>query len=260
MKNSFGSGNDGTGGTPTTDEDGGAEPTSPTGTDETYNPDSPDGQEVEGNRKELTEEEKQRSPLRNKEGEAGAGETKDGSKETPKETPKGAPKGKGVPNPVKPKGKFGKLASIAGKGAGAYYQVARIATTATMSAIGMTNLANKTNQGFNTVGRKFSNPQSPIRKAIGQGADKVKGFVDKRRANKPNPTDNGTKIPTTGEKPMTPKREGKMKPTIVSQERPSQTSVIKDDSSSTGTNITRKEGMKPIKKPVRFPKKKKKRK
>ena len=265
VKNSFGSGNDGLGGTPTTDEDGGAEPTSPTGTDETYNPDNPDGQEVEGNRKELTEEEKQRSPLRNKEGEAGAGETKDGSKGTPNGgtpngTPKGAPKGKGVPNPTKPKGKLGKLASVAGKGAGAYYQVARIATTATMSAIGMNNLANKTNQGFNTVGRKFSSPQSPIRKAIGQGADKVKGFVDKRRANKPNPTDKGTKIPTTGEKPMLPQREGKMKPTIVSQERPSQTSVVKDDSSSTVTNITRKEGMKPIKKPVRYPKKRKKKK
>lgn len=268
VKNSFGSGNGELGGTPTTDEDGGAGTTSPTGTDDTYNPDSPDspyGQEVEGNRKELTEEEKQRSPLRNKEGEAGAGETKDGSKGTPNGgtpngTPKGAPKGKGVPNPTKPKGKLGKLASVAGKGAGAYCQVARIATTATMSAIGMNNLANKTNQGFNTVGRKFSSPQSPIRKAIGQGADKVKGFVDKRRANKPNPTSGGTKIPTTGEKPMTPKREGKMKPTIVSQERPSQTSVIKDDSSSTVTNITRKEGMKPIKKPVRYPKKRKKKK
>lgn len=271
VKNSFGSGNNDLGGSPTADEDGGTGTTSPTGTDDTYNPDSPDspdspyGQEVEGNRKELTEEEKQRSPLRNKEGEAGAGETKDGSKGTPNGgtpngTPKGAPKGKGVPNPTKPKGKLGKLASVAGKGAGAYYQVARIATTATMSAIGMTNLANKTNQGFNTVGRKFSNPQSPIRNAIGQGADKVKGFVDKRRANKPNPTDNGTKIPTTGEKPMTPKREGKMKPTIVSQERPSQTSVVKDDSSSTVTNITRKEGMKPIKKPVRYPKKRKKKK
>ena len=268
VKNSFGSGNDGLGGTPTTDEDGGTGTTSPTGTDDTYNPDSPDspyGQEVEGNRKELTEEEKQRSPLRNKEGEAGAGETKDGSKGTPNGgtpngTPKGAPKGKGVPNPTKPKGKLGKLASVAGKGAGAYYQVARIATTATMSAIGMNNLANKTNQGFNTVGRKFSSPQSPIRKAIGQGADKVKGFVDKRRANKPNPTDKGTKIPTTGEKPMLPQREGKMKPTIVSQERPSQTSVVKDDSSSTVTNITRKEGMKPIKKPVRYPKKRKKKK
>lgn len=268
VKNSFGSGNGELGGTPTTDEDGGAGTTSPTGTDDTYNPDSPDspyGQEVEGNRKELTEEEKQRSPLRNKEGEAGAGETKDGSKGTPNGgtpngTPKGAPKGKGVPNPTKPKGKLGKLASVAGKGAGAYYQVARIATTATMSAIGMNNLANKTNQGFNTVGRKFSSPQSPIRKAIGQGADKVKGFVDKRRANKPNPTDKGTKIPTTGEKPMTPKREGKMKPTIVSQERPSQTSVIKDDSSSTVTNINRKEGMRPTKKAVRYPKRRKKRK
>ena len=265
VKNSFGSGNDGLGGTPTKDEDGGAEPTNPTGTDDTYNPDSPDGQEVEGNRKELTEEEKQRSPLRNKEGEAGAGETKDGSKGTPNGgtpngTPKGAPKGKGVPNPTKPKGKLGKLASVAGKGAGAYYQVARIATTATMSAIGMNNLANKTNQGFNTVGRKFSSPQSPIRKAIGQGADKVKGFVDKRRANKPNPTDKGTKIPTTGEKPMLPQREGKMKPTIVSQERPSQTSVVKDDSSSTVTNITRKEGMRPTKKAVRYPKKRKKKK
>lgn len=257
VKNSFGSGNGELGGTPTTDEDGGAGTTSPTGTDDTYNPDSPDspyGQEVEGNRKELTEEEKQRSPLRNKEGEAGAGETKDGSKGTPNGgTPNGTPKGA-------PKGKLGKLASVAGKGAGAYYQVARIATTATMSAIGMNNLANKTNQGFNTVGRKFSSPQSPIRKAIGQGADKVKGFVDKRRANKPNPTDKGTKIPTTGEKPMTPKREGKMKPTIVSQERPSQTSVIKDDSSSTVTNITRKEGMRPTKKAVRYPKRRKKRK
>ena len=275
IKNSFGSGNDGLGGTPTTDEDGGAGTTSPTGTDDTYNPDSPDnpdGQEVEGNRTELTEEEKQRSPLRNKEGEAGAGETKDGSKETPEDAStdaskgaskgasKDAPKGKGVPNPTKPKGKFGKLASVAGKGAGFYYQAARIATTATMSAIGMNNLANKTNQGFNTVGRKFSNSQSPIRKAIGQGTDKVKDFVDKRRANKPNPASGGTKIPTTEEKPMTPKREGKMKPTIVSQERPSQTSVIKDDSSSTVTNITRKEGMKPIKKPVRYPKKKKRKK
>jgi len=269
VKNSFSSGNNDLGGSPTSDEDGGiggTGTTSPTNTDDTYDPNNPDGQEVEGNnRKELTEEEKQRSPLRNKEGEAGAGETKDGSKGTPNGgtpngTPKGAPKGKGVPNPTKPKGKLGKLASVAGKGAGAYYQVARIATTATMSAIGMNSLANKTNQGFNTVGRKFSSPQSPIRKAIGQGTDKVKGFVDKRRANKPNPTDGGTKIPTTGEKPMTPKREGKMKPTIVSQERPSQTPVIKDDSSSTVTNITRKEGMKPIKKPVRFPKKKKKRK
>lgn len=263
VKNSFSSGNNDLGGSPTTDEDGGTGTTSPTNTDDTYDPNNPDGQEVEGNnRKELTEEEKQRSPLRKKEGEAG--ETTDGSKGTPKGNskgnPKGTPKGKGVPNPTKPKGKLGKLASVAGKGAGAYYQVARIATTATMSAIGMNNLANKTNQGFNTVGRKFSNPQSPIRKAIGQGADKVKGFVDKRRANKPNPTDNGTKIPTTGEKPMTPKREGKMKPTIVSQEHPSQTSVIKDDSSSTVTNITRKEGMRPTKKAVRYPKKRKKKK
>ena len=271
VKNSFGSGNNDLGGSPTADEDGGTGTTSPTGTDDTYNPDSPDspdspyGQEVEGNRKELTEEEKQRSPLRNKEGEAGAGETKDGSKGTPNGgtpngTPKGAPKGKGVPNPTKPKGKLGKLASVAGKGAGAYYQVARIATTATMSAIGMNNLANKTNQGFNTVGtvgRKLSSPQSPIRKAIGQGSDKVKGFVDKRRANKPNPTSGGTKIPTAGEKPMIPKREGKLKPTIVSQERPSQTTVIKDSSPSTAKGVTRKEGMKPIKKPVRFPKKKK---
>lgn len=278
VKNSFSGGNDELGGTPTTDVDGGAEPTSPTGTDDTYNPDSPDGQVFEGNnRQELTEEEKQRSPLRNKEGEVDAGETKDGSNGTPEGapegapkgspngspngtpngTPKGAPKGNGVPNPTKPKGKFGKIASVAGKGAGAYYQVARIATTATMSAIGMNSLANKTNQGFNTLGRKFSNPQSPIRKAIGQGTDKVKNFVDKRRENKPNPTSSGTKIPTTGEKPMIPKREGNLKPTIVSQERSPQTSVIKDDSSSTVTNITRKEGMKPIKKPVRFPKKKK---
>ena len=67
-------------------------------------------------------------------------------------------------------------------------------------------------------------------------------------------------IPTAGEKPMTPKREGKMKPTIDSQERPSQTSVIKDDSSLTVTNITRKEGMKPIKKPIRYPKKRKRKK
>ena len=129
-----------------------------------------------------------------------------------------------------------------------------------MSAIGMNNLANKTNQAFNTVGtvgRKLSSPQSPIRKAIGQGSDKVKGFVDKRRANKPNPTSGGTKIPTAGEKPMIPKREGKLKPTIVSQERPSQTTVIKDSSPSTAKGVTRKEGMKPIKKPVRFPKKKK---
>ena len=292
IKNSFSNGADGLGGTPTTDEEGGGDdPTKPTGTDDTYNPDSPDGQGVEGDtRKELTEEEKQRSPLRNKEGQEGhEGEAKDGlpngtpkgtpkglptntpdgsPKGTPNGTPKGlpigSPKGKGVPNPTKPKGKLGKLASVAGKGAGAYYQVARIATTATMSAIGMNSLANKTNQGFNTVGntvgtvgRKFSSPQSPIRKAIGQGTDKVKGFVDKRRANKPSPTGNGTKIPTAGEKPMLPKREGKLKPTIVSQERPSQTSVIKDSSSSTVPNITRKEGMKPIKKPVRFPKKKK---
>ena len=286
VKNSFSGGNDGLGGTPTTDEESGDDPTRPTNTDDTYNPDSPDGQEVEGNRKELTEEEKQRSPLRNKEGNEGhEGEAKDGlpkgtpkglptnapdgspkgsPKGTPKGLPTGSPKGKGVPNPVKPKGKLGKIASVAGKSAGAYYQVARIATTATMSAIGMNSLANKTNQGFNTVGntvgtvgRKFSSPQSPIRKAIGQGTDKVKGFVDKRRANKPSPTGNGTKIPTAGEKPMLPKREGKLKPTIVSQERPSQTSVIKDTSSSTVPNITRKEDMKPIKKPVRFPKKKK---
>ena len=284
IKNSFDSGNGGLGGTPTTDEESGDDPTRPTNTDDTYNPDSPDGQEVDGNRKELTEEEKQRSPLRNKEGHE-EGEAKDGlpngtpngtpkglptnapdgsPKGSPKGLPTGSPKGKGVPNPIKSKGKLGKIASVAGKGAGAYYQVARIATTATMSAIGMNSLANKTNQGFNTVGntvgtvgRKFSSPQSPIRKAIGQGSDKVKGFVDKRRANKPSPTGNGTKIPTAGEKPMIPKREGKLKPTIVSQERPSQTSVIKDSSSSTVPNITRKEGMKPIKKPVRFPKKKK---
>ena len=284
IKNSFDSGNGGLGGTPTTDEESGDDPTRPTNTDDTYNPDSPDGQEVDGNRKELTEEEKQRSPLRNKEGHE-EGEAKDGlpngtpngtpkglptnapdgsPKGSPKGLPTGSPKGKGVPNPIKSKGKLGKIASVAGKGAGAYYQVARIATTATMSVIGMNSLANKTNQGFNTVGntvgtvgRKFSSPQSPIRKAIGQGSDKVKGFVDKRRANKPSPTGNGTKIPTAGEKPMIPKREGKLKPTIVSQERPSQTSVIKDSSSSTVPNITRKEGMKPIKKPVRFPKKKK---
>ena len=254
VNNSFGSDNDGLGGTPTTDEDGEVDPNKPTSTDDGENPNEPDGQQVEGTeRKELTEEEKQRSPLRYQDEEG-----KEGGE--PKGTPKDAPKGKNVPKPTKPKGKIGKLASVAGKGAGAYYQIARIATTATMSLIGMNSLANKTNKGFNNIGRQFSSPKSPIRKAIGQGTDKFKDFVDKRRANKPNPTDKGTKIPTAGEKPMTPKREGKMKPTIDSQERPSQTSVIKDNSSSAVTNITRKEGMKPIKKPVRYPKKRKKKK
>lgn len=244
IKNSFSGGDNVSGDSPTTDDDGDVvpnSPISPTGGADGENPNEPDGQAVGGdNRKELTDDEKKRNPFRNEEGK-----------------PNGTPKPKPKP---KTNGKFGKLMSVAGKGAGVYYQVARIATTATMSAIGMNNLANKTNNAFNTIGRGIRSPQSPVRKAVGQGASKFKDFVDKRRANKPNPTDNGTKIPTTGEKPMTPQREGKMKPTIVSQERPSQTSVVKDDSSSTVTNITRKEGMKPIKKPVRYPKKRKKKK
>lgn len=244
IKNSFSGGDNVTGDSPTTDDDGDVvpnSPTSPTGGADGENPNEPDGQAVGGdNRKELTDDEKKRNPFRNEEGK-----------------PNGTPKPKPKP---KNNGKFGKLMSVAGKGAGVYYQVARIATTATMSAIGMNNLANKTNNAFNTIGRGIRNPQSPVRKAVGQGASKFKDFVDKRRANKPNPTGNGSKIPTSADKPNSPQREGKMKPTIVSQERSAQTSVITDNSSSNTPKVTRKEGMKPVKKPVRYPKKRKKRK
>ena len=244
IKNSFSGGDNTTGDSPTTDDDGDVapnSPTSPTGGADGENPNEPDGQAVGGdNRKELTDDEKKRNPFRNEEGK-----------------PNGTPKPKPKP---KTNGKFGKLMSVAGKGAGAYYQVARIATTATMSAIGMNNLANKTNNAFNTIGRGIRSPQSPVRKAVGQGASKVKDFVDKRRANKPNPTGNGNKIPTSADKPNSPQREGQMKPTIVSQERSAQTSVITDNSSSNTPKVTRKEGMKPVKKPVRYPKKRKKRK
>lgn len=243
IKNSFSGGDNVSGDSPTTD-DGDVvpnSPTSPTGGADGENPNEPDGQAVGGdNRKELTDDEKKRNPFRNEEGK-----------------PNGTPKPKPKP---KTNGKFGKLMSVAGKGAGVYYQVARIATTATMSAIGMNNLASKTNNAFNTIGRGIRSPQSPVRKAVGQGASKFKDFVDKRRANKPNPTGNGSKIPTSADKPNSPQREGKMKPTIVSQERSAQTSVITDNSSSNTPKVTRKEGMKPVKKPVRYPKKRKRKK
>ena len=153
--------------------------------------------------------------------------------------------------------------SGAGKVAGAGLQMTRIATTASMSAIGMQGLANQTNKAFDgatRLGRRIGspvNPQSPIRKSISQNKDKFKDFVDKRRVNKPNPTTSGVKIPTSGNKPLLPKSDGKVKPTIISQELPPTTPLVKDVTTPTVPVITRKEGMTPVKKPVRFPKKKK---
>ena len=127
----------------------------------------------------------------------------------------------------------------------------------------MQELANQSNKAFDglthlgqRVGNPF-NPQSPLGKSISQNRDKLKSYAEKRKWNKPNPTTSGVKIPTSGNKPLLPKRDGKVKPTIISQELPPTTPLIRDVDSPTVPVITRKEGMTPVKKPVRFPKRKK---
>ena len=170
--------------------------------------------------------------------------------------------GKGLPNVPKPKTKFDKAMAVAGKGAGIGLQVARTVTTASMSAIGMHGLTNQTNKAFDGVSKvgrgvgKAVAPQSPIRQAVTKNKDRLKDYVDNRRAKKPQPLGTGGKVPTVNEKPLTPKREGKIKPTIVNQEKPVKTPVVKDVYSPTVPQITRKDTMKPIKKPLRFPKNK----
>ena len=295
IKNSFGNGSDGLGNTPTSDIDDSSNPNnpySPNGYDGENEPDELDGQE---NRRELTEEEKKRSPLRQgledetvgedgkpikpegiadgKHSKVDVGEGKPTSPNGKQNIPdrsgspvtKGKPLPNGIPKPKPNKTKFDKVMSVAGKGAGIGLQVARVATTATMSAIGMQGLANQTHKAFDgvsTIGRgigKAVAPQSPIRQAVTKNKDRLKEYLDNRRVNKPQPMGTGGKVPTVSEKPLIPKREGEIKPTIVNQEKPVKTPVVKDVYSPTVPQITRKESMKPIKKPLRFPKNKRNR-
>lgn len=308
IKNSFGNGSDGSGNTPTSDIDDSSNPNnpySPNGYDGEDEPDELGGQE---NRRELTEEEKKRSPLRQgleneligedgkpikseerigedgkpikpegiadgKHGKVDVGEGKPTSPNGKQNIPdrsgspvtKGKPLPNGLPKPKPNKTKFDKVMSVAGKGAGIGLQVARVATTATMSAIGMQGLANQTHKAFDgvsTIGRgigKAVAPQSPIRQAVTKNKDRLKEYLDNRRVNKPQPMGTGGKVPTVSEKPLIPKREGEIKPTIVNQEKPVKTPVVKDVYSPTVPQITRKESMKPIKKPLRFPKNKRNR-
>ena len=295
IKNSFGNGSDGLGNTPTSDIDDSSNPNnpySPNGYDGENEPDELDGQE---NRRELTEEEKKRSPLRQgledetvgedgkpikpegiadgKHSKVDVGEGKPTSPNGKQNIPdrsgspvtKGKPLPNGIPKPKPNKTKFDKVMSVAGKGAGIGLQVARVATTATMSAIGMQGLANQTHKAFDgvsTIGRgigKAVAPQSPIRQAVTKNKDRLKEYLDNRRVNKPKPMGTGGKVPTVSEKPLIPKREGEIKPTIVNQEKPVKTPVVKDVYSPTVPQITRKESMKPIKKPLRFPKNKRNR-
>lgn len=295
IKNSFGNGSDGLGNTPTSDIDDSSNPNnpySPNGYDGENEPDELDGQE---NRRELTEEEKKRSPLRQgledetvgedgkpikpegiadgKHSKVDVGEGKPTSPNGKQNIPdrsgspvtKGKPLPNGFPKPKPNKTKFDKVMSVAGKGAGIGLQVARVATTATMSAIGMQGLANQTHKAFDgvsTIGRgigKAVAPQSPIRQAVTKNKDRLKEYLDNRRVNKPQPMGTGGKVPTVSEKPLIPKREGEIKPTIVNQEKPVKTPVVKDVYSPTVPQITRKESMKPIKKPLRFPKNKRNR-
>lgn len=295
IKNSFGNGSDGLGNTPASDIDDSSNPNnpySPNGYDGENEPDELDGQE---NRRELTEEEKKRSPLRQgledetvgedgkpikpegiadgKHSKVDVGEGKPTSPNGKQNIPdrsgspvtKGKPLPNGIPKPKPNKTKFDKVMSVAGKGAGIGLQVARVATTATMSAIGMQGLANQTHKAFDgvsTIGRgigKAVAPQSPIRQAVTKNKDRLKEYLDNRRVNKPQPMGTGGKVPTVSEKPLIPKREGEIKPTIVNQEKPVKTPVVKDVYSPTVPQITRKESMKPIKKPLRFPKNKRNR-
>lgn len=313
VKNSFGNGIDGLGASPTSDIDDSNpnNPYSPNGYDEPNEPD--ELFDENGNRRELTEEEKKRSPLRqglgeerfdeqgNRIGEDGkpikpegvsfdengnpikpegivdkgrgrthVGEGKptspNGMPTTPNKRGNPVTNGKGLPNVPKPnKTKFDKVMSVAGKGAGIGLQVARTVTTASMSAIGMQGLTNHTNKAFDGVAKvgrgvgKAVAPQSPIRQAVVKNKGRLKDYVDNRRAKKPQPLGTGGKVPTVNEKPLTPKREGKIKPTIVNQEKPVKTPVVKDVYSPTVPQITRKDTMKPIKKPLRFPKNKRNR-
>ena len=295
IKNSFGNGSDGLGNTLASDIDDSSNPNnpySPNGYDGENEPDELDGQE---NRRELTEEEKKRSPLRQgledetvgedgkpikpegiadgKHSKVDVGEGKPTSPNGKQNIPdrsgspvtKGKPLPNGLPKPKPNKTKFDKVMSVAGKGAGIGLQVARVATTATMSAIGMQGLANQTHKAFDgvsTIGRgigKAVAPQSPIRQAVTKNKDRLKEYLDNRRVNKPQPMGTGGKVPTVSEKPLIPKREGEIKPTIVNQEKPVKTPVVKDVYSPTVPQITRKESMKPIKKPLRFPKNKRNR-
>jgi membrane protein len=309
VKNSFGNGIDGLGASPTSDIDD-SNPNnsySPNGYDEPNDPD--ELFDENGNRRELTEEEKKRSPFRqglgeerfdeqgNRIGEDGkpikpegvsfdengnpikpegivgkgrgrthVGEGKptnpNGMPTTPNKRGNPVTNGKGLPNVPKSKTKFDKVMSVAGKGAGIGLQVARTVTTASMSAIGMHGLTNQTNKAFDGVSKvgrgvgKAVAPQSPIRQAVVKNKGRLKDYVDNRRAKKPQPLGTGGKVPTVNEKPLTPKREGKIKPTIVNQEKPVKTPVVKDVYSPTVPQITRKDTMKPIKKPLRFPKNK----
>ena len=320
VKNSFANGSDGLGSSPTSDIDDSNpnNPYSPNTYDGTDKPDElVDGQE---NRRELTEEEKKRSPLRQglEEGHIGedgkpvdengkpigedgkpiksevgsvdengkpiktegiankvhgkthVGEGKptspNGMPSVPNRTGSPVTNGKPLPSGIpKPKTKFDKVMAVAGKGAGVGLQVARVVTTASMSAIGMQGMANQTNKAFDGVSKvgrgigKAVAPQSPIRQAVAKNKDRLQDYVDNRRAKKPQPLATGGKVPTVNEKPLTPKREGKIKPTIVNQEKLAKTPVVKDVYSPTVPQITRKESMKPIKKPLRFPKNKRNR-
>lgn len=314
VKNSFSNASDGLlGASPTSDIEDGSNPNNP------YSPNGYDGTEEpneqfdeQGNRRELTEEEKRRNPLRqgleeerfdeqgNRIGEDGKpinpegvsfdengkpikpdgivakGRGKSNVGEGKPTSPNGMPiipnrngnpvtNGKGLPSVPKPKTKFDKAMSVVGKGAGIGLQVARGVTTASMSAIGMHGLANQTNKAFDGVSKvgrgvgKAVAPQSPIRQAVVKNKGKLKDYVDNRRAKKPQPLGTGGKVPVVNEKPLTPKREGKIKPTIVNQEKPVKTPVVKDVYSPTVPQITRKDTMKPIKKPLRFPKNKRNR-
>ena len=288
VKNSFGNGIDGLGASPTSDIDDSNpnNPYSPNGYDGTDKPD--ELVDENGNRRELTEEEKKRSPLRQGleeerfdengkpikpegivdkgRGRTNVGEGKptspNGMPTTPNKRGNPATNGKGLPSVPTPKTKFDKAMSVVGKGAGIGLQVARSVTTASMSAIGMQGLTNHTNKAFDGVSKvgrgvgKAVAPQSPIRQAVAKNKDRLKDYVDNRRAKKPQPLGIGGKVPTVNEKPLTPKREGKIKPTIVNQEKPVETPVVKDVYSPTVPQITRKDTMKPIKKPLRFPKNK----
>ena len=142
-----------------------------------------------------------------------------------------------------------KTARVLSKPSKMYAEGVRIATTGTLSAIGLHGLAKGMNKTVGAAKTAFS----PVRKRLSQGTEKVVG-----KSKVPKPTTDGKKMPTAGQKPMLPQIEGKARPTVTEQEKP--IPPVKDNSKAKKPKVVQGKGNKPIKKTVHYPNKRKKRK
>lgn len=197
--------------------------------------------QVKGSPKELSEEDKQRNPVR-----------------------------KMLPNnPMKPKTPLSKLGSTVKKVSGVYGKGARIATKATLSAIGMQGLARSVDKGI-AKGGKLLAPNSKPRQALSKGYDKTKSYVQQvkqsvanSRTPKPTPTpsvmDRGGKVPTGG-KPMVQRTKSELKPTLDKQgaNPVNYPRRVKDSSPRNTPKVVRGNSARVVSKPIKYPRRVKK--